>query len=108
MSSEGRSGLYVYIVRRVAQAVPLVIGVIVFTFLLIRLAPGDPVYFLLGEQAGSVSEAYVQTLRHTLGFDQPLYIQLYLYLTRILTGDLGTSIINGQPVASLIWERIGP
>ena len=83
----------------------VVIGVIVFNFFLIRLAPGDPASVMAGEAASS-DPAYVEQLRQQFGFGLPLYDQLWLYLKGILQGDLGYSYRNKLPVLDLIAERL--
>jgi peptide/nickel transport system permease protein len=93
-----------YVVRRLAQALPLVIAVIVLNFLIIHLAPGDPVTILVGEY-GSTPE-FRERIRHEYGLDQPLQAQLTAYLGRVLRGDLGYSLYYNQPVLRLIVERI--
>lgn len=94
----------VYITRRLAQAIPLVIAVIVLNFLIVHLAPGDPVTILVGEY-GSTPE-FRDRVRRDYGLDQPLQTQLLVYLRRVLRGDLGHSLYFNQPVIRLILERL--
>jgi len=79
----------VYICRRLLQAIPLLLGIIVLNFLLIHLAPGDPVTIFLGNLG--TSEEYIQAVRARLGLDRPLAVQLLIYVGSILRGDLGFS-----------------
>lgn len=76
---------------------------IIVNFLLVHLAPGDPVYFLAGQ---SGDEKYYEFIRHKFGLDQPLATQLWIYLTNILRGDLGFSLVYQQPVGAVILGRI--
>lgn len=92
-----------YILRRLALAVPTLVGVTVVVFALIRLVPGDPARLVLGLQA---SEEEVQRLRVQLGLDQPLPVQYVRFLGRMLQGDLGRSVVTGEPVAREIAARL--
>ncbi len=85
--------------RRLAAAIPVVLGIAVVTFLLLRLIPGDPARTLLGIHA---SAAEVAALHRQLGLDQPVYSQLWSYLAGLARGNLGTSIYYQAPVSSLI------
>ncbi|MBA3413806.1 MAG: ABC transporter permease [Chloroflexia bacterium] len=94
-----------YVLRRVVQAVPLLLGVLVVNFLLIHLAPGDPIY-LLGGDGGD--EAYFAVMRAKYGLDQPLPTQLGLYLLGILQGEFGVSFAYARPVSEVIFARLPP
>jgi len=93
-----------FVLRRLLHALPLLVCVIVFNFFLIHLAPGDPIQALVGEFPAP--ESYIAEMRKVFGLDQPLYIQLLLYLKNILTGDLGFSFYYRQPVLSVILDRV--
>jgi peptide/nickel transport system permease protein len=88
----------------VAQTVPLLIGVIVVNFLLIHLAPGDPVQALVGDFPAPPE--YVRALRHDFGLDRPLPVQLARYLSHAGTGDLGYSFAQRRAVIQVILERV--
>jgi peptide/nickel transport system permease protein len=94
----------VYVARRLAQAIPLVLAVIILNFLIVHLAPGDPVNILVGEY-GSTPE-FRERVRREYGLDQPLPTQLAVYLRRVLRGNLGHSLYYNQPVIRLILERL--
>ncbi len=94
-----------FLVSRLGKAAGVILGVVVFNFFLIRLAPGDPASIMAGEAASS-DPAYVEQLRQQFGFDLPLYQQLLLYLKGILHLDLGYSYRNKLPVLDLILERL--
>ena len=102
MSAESRA---VRILQRLVTAVPLAAGIVLVTFVLLRLLPGDPVDIMMG-QAGNVSEAEIQALRHQLGLDRPLWVQLGHFATGLVRGDLGRSIRTARPVADLIGEAL--
>jgi peptide/nickel transport system permease protein len=90
----------IYIFRRLGQAVFAMFVVTVVVFLLIRLAPGDPMRLMLPETA---SQAEVEALRIRLGLDQHLYVQFWRFLRDIVHLDLGTSFFYQRPVAEIIW-----
>jgi peptide/nickel transport system permease protein len=92
-----------YLLRRLAQLLPTVAGLLVLNFCIIHLAPGDPVIALGGEH-GDVP--YYAFLRNRFGLDRPLPEQLLTYVANVLRGDLGTSFVHGRSVASVIAERL--
>jgi len=92
-----------YVVRRVLLAVPVLLGVATLVFSLIHLVPGDPAQAMLGD--GAAPQDVIE-LRQSLGLDQPLFTQYAAFLRRAATGDLGTSFRTGQPVTTMIAERI--
>ncbi len=93
-----------YIIRRLIQLIPLLIGISILVFLLVHLSPGDPIRMLLGEDATTED---VARLNAVYGFDQPLHIQYFRWLSNALRGNLGVSIRQGIPVTTLIFERLG-
>jgi peptide/nickel transport system permease protein len=92
-----------YCVRRVLLAVPVLIGVATLVFSLIHLVPGDPAQAMLGDGAAPQD---IAELRTSLGLDQPLLTQYVTFLRHAVTGDLGKSFRTGQPVTTMIIERI--
>jgi peptide/nickel transport system permease protein len=92
-----------YVARRLLEIIPVILAIVVFNFVLIHIAPGDPAQMMAGEMA---NQEYIQEVRKTYGLDKPIYVQLALYLSNILRGDLGYSIPRGQPVLYLILEKI--
>jgi peptide/nickel transport system permease protein len=96
-----------YILGRLAQAIPVLIAIIVLNFLLLQLAPGDAVDVLAGE-AGSATPEYMAELREKFGLDQPLYVQLGSYVWNAFQFDLGYSFRQDMPVTELILDRLGP
>ena len=101
----GSARLLRYVVRRLLQAIPVVLGVVVLNFLLLQLAPGDAATVLAGEAGGAPAE-YVQALRERFGLDKPVPVQLALYVKNILALDLGYSFRNQSPVLPLILARL--
>mgnify|MGYP001026920791 CR=1 FL=1 len=97
------SSIFRVVARRVAQAIPLIFIVITINFLIVHTAPGDPTYILLGEAA---TKEFVEAVRAKFGLDKPLYMQYFLYVSRVVQGDLGYSILRAQSVDSLIIERL--
>jgi peptide/nickel transport system permease protein len=91
-----------YITRRILALTPVVLGVATLTFAVIHLTPGDPVVAMLGENAAPED---IESLRHTLGLDQPLLRQYLTFLGQLVRGDLGQSIVSGAPVLRLVLER---
>lgn len=96
-----------FILTRLLQAIPVVLGVVVLNFLLLQLAPGDAATVLAGEAGGAPPE-YVEQLRARFGLDKPVIVQLGLYLKNILLLDLGFSFRNNAPVLGLILDRLWP
>ena len=91
-----------YIIRRLLQVIPIVFFVATAVFFLFKLIPGDPATVFAGEQA---SPATIARVRERLGLDQPVMVQYWRYLRRLVTGDLGTSFINGMEVIDLVKAR---
>jgi peptide/nickel transport system permease protein len=96
--------LTIYVLRRVALVIPVLIGVSLVTFLMSHLVPGDPVAVMLGTNATAENRA---ELRQQLGLNDPLYIQYGRFVSHAVRGDLGTSIRSGQPVLTEIKQRVG-
>ncbi len=95
---------FLYVLRRLAQAVPLVLVIILINFLLIHAAPGDPVDFLIGSM--EATPEFLAQLRAEFGLDQPLHVQLARYVWKILQFDLGYSLRFREPVLELIVSRL--
>ena len=91
-----------YFLKRLLQAIPVLLGVIIITFVLMYIIPGDPVVSMVGER---YSEETVQRLRQELHLDDPLPLQFLRYVGNVLQGNFGNSFITGEPVAALIIEK---
>jgi peptide/nickel transport system permease protein len=94
-----------YILRRFLSTLPVMAVVAVVVFLLIHLSPGDPAALIAGDLA-SVED--IEKLRAALGLDLPLWQQFAIWLGKLFTGDLGTSIFTQVPVTQLLGQRLEP
>jgi len=92
-----------YIARRVALALPALFGLVVLTFILSRVIPGDPAATLAGDAA---TPAQLADIRARYGLDRPLMEQAWVHMRQVLSGDLGNSIFSGRPVAEDIARRL--
>lgn len=88
--------MFQFIFRRLSLVIPTFIGITLLTFSLIHLIPGDPIEVMAGEH-GVTPERHAQ-LSHELGLDQPLYLQYFHYVSGVLHGDLGNSLVTHEPV----------
>ncbi|NLN40554.1 MAG: ABC transporter permease [Clostridiales bacterium] len=91
-----------YIIKKLLLMIPLLIGLTLIVFLILHLAPGDPVDLMVGP---NVTPEVYENVRNKLGLDKPLYVQYFTFLKNVLRGDLGTSILKNVPVKDLIAER---
>ena len=92
-----------YLIRRLIQAVLILLGVSLVTFFLLYLLPADPVRQIAGRSATAQT---VQNIREQLGLDQPFVVQYWRYLSGLVHGDLGRSYLQKSEVAVLIWARL--
>jgi peptide/nickel transport system permease protein len=104
MSSGGSGSLARYIVVRVLLMIPMLLVLLTFTFLLLRVAPGDPVSASVG---GKLDPAILEQKKEALGLNQPLYVQYFQYLGQVLRGNFGTTISDNQPVVDVIRDKFG-
>ena len=95
----------VKILERVLITIPIMLGVAVIVFIFMRLTPGDPVDIMMGEMVG-ISDAEMDAMRREFNLDKPIPVQLWLFLTDVLRGDLGTSFVKRVPVTDLILEHL--
>ncbi|AHF98311.1 ABC transporter permease [Halostagnicola larsenii XH-48] len=99
-------GLLRYTIYRLLQAIPVLLGISIITFVLVNLAPGDPVSLMLqGQQA---DEQLIRSIEQRYGLDQPMHVRYWNYMTGLVQGDLGYSIHRDRPVSALLGERVGP
>ena len=91
-----------YLAGRLLSTLPVLVGVSLIVFLMVRMIPGDPARNIAGERA---SPAVLAAIREANGLDRPLPLQYVSFLGRLLTGDLGTSIQTGEPVTTEIARR---
>jgi len=94
-----------YLIRRILQMIPLLVLISIFSFILMRLAPGDPARMFLDPEKVADPEK-LANIRHSLGLDQPLPVQYIRWLGRVLKGDLGYSFRSRQPVMDEILARL--
>jgi len=94
-----------YLIRRVALAIVVLFGLLVATFFIIHLVPGDPVQIVLG---GHATPQAIASVRHQLALDQPILTQFRLYISHTLQGDFGTAFTLGAPVGEILTQRVGP
>ena len=95
----------VKVIERMLITVPIMFGVAVVVFLFMRLTPGDPVDIMMG-QGGAVGVGEMEQLRSEFHLDEPLHVQLWLFLKDAVRGDLGYSYTQKRPVSELILERL--
>jgi peptide/nickel transport system permease protein len=96
-----------YVLKRLVQAIPIILAIVVLNFFLLQLAEGDAVDVLAGE-AGSATPEYMAELRVKFGLDQPLIVQLGVYLKNVVSLDLGYSFRHDMPVSQLVLDRFIP
>ena len=91
-----------YLIRRILFMIPVLLGVSLLVFFMIHLIPGDPVQLMLGDNAQPVD---LEKLRHEMGLDRPLHIQLAVFLKGLVTGNLGTSLHSREPVSRILADH---
>jgi len=92
-----------YLIRRLVQIVPAIAAIIVITFVIIHIAPGDPVDAVA---SGNGDDQYYAFMRDKFGLDEPMWTQFRTFVGNVLGGDLGVSFAQGQRVSTLIWDRL--
>ena len=85
------------------QIIPVLLGVSIVVFFMVRAIPGDPAQIMLGQQA---TQAQIQQVRENMGLDKPIFVQYGLFLKDALRGDLGDSIVTGRPVTTELMVRL--
>jgi peptide/nickel transport system permease protein len=96
---------YRFVLYRPIQLIPVLFGVLLVTFVLIRLIPGDPARILLGVRA---TEKTIAAIHHQYGLDQPIVVQFFYFLGNLAQGEMGRSVIYRAPVLGVVVERIAP
>ncbi len=97
-----------YIIQRLLHLIPVLLLVSLIVFLIVHIIPGDPILVMLGvdpEVGATYTEEQYKELQKMLGFDQPVYIQYFRWLGRVLEGDLGLSLQSRRPVLEILLER---
>jgi peptide/nickel transport system permease protein len=95
-------GKILYFLKRLAYFIPTLLGLVILVFFISRVIPGDPAALVAGETA---TAEQVKAIRTQLGFDQPLHVQLGIYLQQLVTGDLGKSLYSGRRVSQDLIYR---
>jgi peptide/nickel transport system permease protein len=85
------------------QIIPVLLGVSIVVFFMVRAIPGDPAQIMLGQQS---TQEQVQQIRENMGLDKPIFVQYGLFLKDALRGDLGDSIVTGRPVTTELLTRL--
>ena len=94
-----------YIVRRVWQMIPTLLGVILLVFVIFNLVGGDPAYVLAGKIS---NQEQIDNIRKQLGVDQPFYVQLGIFVKQVVTADFGASWSTNERISSILGTRLGP
>ncbi|MEK4484430.1 nickel ABC transporter permease [Psychrobacillus sp. FSL H8-0484] len=95
--------MFLFILKRLVQIVPVILGVTLVVFLIMQMVPGDPAVIMAGEGA---SKETINELREDLGLNRPLHEQYLSYIGNVFQGDLGNSLKNNQPVMDEIMVRL--
>ncbi|MGC9395452.1 MAG: ABC transporter permease [Anaerolineae bacterium] len=95
--------MFQYVIRRLILAIPVLFGILLVTFILARLIPGDPCKAILGEKA---TQAVCERFIRERGLDQPIHVQLGIYIRDVARGDFGNSIRYSRPVSIILIERL--
>jgi peptide/nickel transport system permease protein len=94
-----------YIIRRIWQMIPTMLGVVLLIFFLFNWVGGDPAYILAGKMS---NPEQIENIRQQLGVDQPYYVQLWIFIKQIISFDYGVSWSTGESVSQIISTRLGP
>lgn len=94
-----------FVLQWVVKAMAVILAITILNFFLIRLAPGDPAVVMAGE-AGAADQQFLDRVRRDFGLDQPVVVQLWIYIKNVVTLDLGQSYRTGRPVVDMIVERL--
>jgi peptide/nickel transport system permease protein len=92
-----------YLIKRIFSTIPVLIGISLLLFFMLRMLPGDPAQVLAGQMA---TPEEIENIRHQLGLDRPIYEQYAVYLSRLARLDLGRSARTQNPVLDEIWARL--
>src|SRR5207248_511210 len=93
-----------FLIRRLIQVVPLLLGITILVFLLVNAVPGNPVSDLAFNP--TVKKEDVARIKHALGLDQPLYKRYFVWLGNVAHGDFGLNMVTYRPVSKDIKERL--
>src|ERR1700675_1938492 len=94
-----------YIIRRLWQMIPTMLGVILLVFVLFNWVGGDPAYVLAGKIS---NQEEIDNIRRHVGATQPIWVQLWIFVKQVLTGDFGASWSTNERVSNILATRLGP
>ena len=94
-----------FVIRRLLMMIPLILGISILTFAILKLSPGDPATLSVALNS-KIDPGYITKLRASFGLDQPIYIQYWRWLKGMLTLDFGNSFMDNRPVLTVIGERL--
>jgi len=95
--------MFKYVLKRLLSTIPVLLGISLLLFFMLRMLPGDPAQVLAGQMA---TPEDVKLIRHQLGLDQPIFIQYGIFLSRLVLFDLGRSARTQNPVIKEVWARL--
>jgi peptide/nickel transport system permease protein len=101
-----RNAMYAFIIRRILISIPVILLITMIMYLIVNLAPGDPIDMLVGQTGLTPGE--VDKIRESLGLNEPVYKRYVKWLIQLAQGNLGFSYLDHQPVLDRIAERLGP
>ncbi len=103
-AGEGNNRMAFYILKRLILTIPMLLGIVILVFLMVKLVPGDAVSAMQGQL--KLSAEQMASIRRALGLDEPLYVQLGNYLLGLARGDMGRSLFGGRPIRDLIAANL--
>lgn len=96
---------YDFIIKRLLYLIPVILGVIFVVFMIIHLTPGDPISIMIGRES-DVTPEEIERLKAEYGFDKPVWVQFFYFLSRLTRGEFGKSIVYQRPAMEVILERL--
>ena len=98
-----------YILRRILISIPMIVGISLITFVMVNLAPGDPLTAMIPpDLMAEMSPAQLDAKKRQLGLDRPMMVRYFIWLGELVRGNFGFSFLSREPVLKIIWERIPP
>ena len=94
--------MWYYLIKRLLVIIPIMLGVTIITFSMIHLCPGDPAVILAGADA---TKEGIEKIREEYGLNKPLVVQYYDFMSKLLRGDLGTSLFSKLPISEMLAQR---
>ena len=97
-----------FVIRRLLQFIPTILGVTLILFVLLNVLPGNAALTAMGERDRGLDPQYIESMKKLWGLDKPLHVRYVDYMTKLAHGDLGLSFLRREPVNALVLERLGP